>query len=219
MRRELWFRRRSLPLPTWRTCAVLGLLVLVLASTVILRVHDWLCLNQPLPAAKYLIVEGWAPDPVPWAAVQWAKAHDIERIYVTGVPLERARFGNTKLSYADITAETLVRMGADPAKVIKAPATTVATERTRAMARALRTVLDTQPPGVGEREILLFSHGTHARRSHMHFQQALGSAWQVGVISVPNEGYPANRWWRYSEGVKAVLDELVGLLVQSLGGE
>jgi hypothetical protein len=110
-------------------------------------------------------------------------------------------------------------MGVDPSKIKPAPARTVNTERTRAMARALREVLDAENIPEAQRRINLFTSGVHARRSWMHFKNELGPTWQVGIVSVPNTNYPASEWWRYSEGVKAVIEELVGIVVQTLGAK
>jgi len=214
-----WFRPCMVWLPTWRTCLLALALIGLLSVGFITQVHPWLCKNQPLPDAKYLIVEGWAPDSVPTAAVQWTKDHAITRLYTTGTPIERGAIETTFPTYAEQMAGTLQKLGIEPAKITPAPATAVRTERTRAMARALRLVLDGEHVPAADRRILLFTHNTHARRSFMHFAHELGPDWQVGVVSVPEQSYPAERWWRYSEGVKSVTNELLGIVVQSLGGE
>ena len=41
---------------------------------------------------------------------------------------------------------------------------------------------------------------------------ALGANVAVGVISVPDRGYDPNRWWRYSQGVKTVINEVIGYI-------
>lgn len=215
---ERWFRRREVWWPTWRAVAIFCLLVSAAGVWFVASVHDWLSVRAPLEEARYAIVEGWAPDPVPWAAKQWADTHDTTSIYVTGVPIDKGMMESGTLSFADITASTLQRMGVSASKIKTARATNVNVERTRAMARALKASLDAAAIPEGERRINLFTNGTHARRSWMHFKNELGPTWQVGVISVPSAGYPANRWWRYSEGVKSVIEELIGLAVQTLGG-
>lgn len=214
-----WFRPRSVWLPTWRTCLLAIALVGLLGVGFIAQVHPWLCLTKPLPDAKYLIVEGWTPDSVPTAAVQWAKDHAITRLFTTGTPIERGAIETAFPTYAEQMAGALQKLGIDASKITPAPASAVRTERTRAMARALRLVLDAEHVPAVDRRILLFTHSTHARRSFMHFARELGPDWQVGVVSVPERSYPADHWWRYSEGVKSVTNELLGIVVQSLGGE
>ena len=214
-----WFRRRELWWPTWRTCVAICLALLLAGFAFVLNVHDWLAVSQPVNDAPYSVVEGWAPNPVPWAAKQWSEQHATKRIFVTGVPMERGMMTPSTITYADITAATLKRMGVDDPKIRAISAKAVNTERTRAMARALREELDAENIPTNERRINLFTYGAHARRSVMHFQNELGPTWQVGVIAVPNPNYPANRWWKYSEGVKAVIEEIVGIVVQTLGAQ
>lgn len=212
-----WFRPRTLWLPTWRTWLVLLLIVLVGGSWVGTHLHGWLSVSDPIEEAKYVVVEGWVPDSVVHEALVWSKQHGVKLIFTTGIPLDQGQFLSGYPTYAEICAETLKKMGADPAKIRPAPAAKVKTERTRAMAMGLKQALEAEPIPVDDRKINLFTSGTHAFRSHMHFQRVLGRDWQVGVISVPAYGYPASSWWRYSQGVKNVMEEVVGIAFQSLG--
>ena len=56
----------------------------------------------------------------------------------------------------------------------------------------------------------------HARRTQLLFQMALGPKVKVGIIAVPNADYDAAKWWRYSEGVRAVLGEFIAYLYVKL---
>ena len=56
----------------------------------------------------------------------------------------------------------------------------------------------------------------HARRTRLLFQKAFGKDVQVGIIAVANVGYPANRWWRYSQGLEDVVTELAAYLYARL---
>ena len=103
--------------------------------------------------------------------------------------------------------------------ICPAPAMEVKTERTRAMAAALRKILDGENIPAAERRINLFTLGTHGRRSRHIYQEALGSDWKVGVISVPSRDYETTAWYRQSAGVKTVIVELIALIVQTTGGE
>jgi uncharacterized SAM-binding protein YcdF (DUF218 family) len=62
---------------------------------------------------------------------------------------------------------------------------------------------------VDVRGVNIVTEDTHARRTRLLFEKALGKAVAVGVIAVPNPDYDARRWWRYSEGVKDVLGEAI----------
>ena len=78
-------------------------------------------------------------------------------------------------------------------------------DRTYASAVALRNWFREHNMPVHSIDVV--TEDLHARRTRLLFQKALGKDVQVGIIAVPNPDYPANRWWRYSEGVKDVISE------------
>ena len=57
------------------------------------------------------------------------------------------------------------------------------------------------------RRINVVTESTHARRTCLLFQKALGKHVQGGIIAAPNPDYDKERWWRYSEGVKDVMSD------------
>lgn len=71
---------------------------------------------------------------------------------------------------------------------------------------ALKRRLHQQASGVTG--INLVSIGVHARRSHLLFQKAFGSDVRVGIIAIEDRNYSNERWWKFSDGVRAVMDEL-----------
>ena len=75
VRRPFWFRRRSLPLPTWRTWFVLVTAAALLAWWLVPRMHGWLAVVEPVEDAPYLIVEGWVPDYVMEEAIEYTMLH------------------------------------------------------------------------------------------------------------------------------------------------
>ena len=79
---------------------------------------------------------------------------------------------------------------------------------------ALKRWLDQSRPDA--KSLDLITLGPHARRSSILHKMALGSNVSVGVISVPNQGYDPNRWWRYSQGVKTIINEVIGYVYTKL---
>lgn len=222
-------RRRSVLLPTWRLWLLLLAALGTAAWLILPALHGWLAVREPVAGAKYAVVEGWAPDYVAQAAADWAEENDARLIFTTGIPLEAGSFLSELKSNAFICARTLEALGWDPQKIRPAPAENVRTERTRAMAQALKAVLEAENVPAAERKINIFTLGTHARRSRRIFREVLGSAagphgepaaaWDVGIVSVPSRVYPEDEWYRHSEGAKSVVNELVALTTQSLGGK
>lgn len=215
----IWFRRRSIPLPTWRTWFVVLSAAGLLGWWLLPRLHSWLAVVDPVPGAPYLIVEGWVPDYVLDEVIDYTDATPVKRIFTTGVPLDHGTFLTDFRDYATLAARSLAKMGVDPNLICPAPAAEAKLERTRAMAAALKQILDAENIPAAERRINLYTLGTHARRSRRIFQETLGSTWQVGVIAVPSRDYDQTRWYTQSGGAKNVLNELIALTVQSSGGE
>lgn len=212
-----WLRRRSVPLPTWRLwLCLLGTLgaVMVLGVT---TVHPWLAHSEPVPGAKYLIVEGWVPDEAVRRTVEIADETEATRIFCTGQPIDQGSYLIAWKSYAELTATSLAKLGVEPQRICPTPAPDVKKDRTRNMAESLKAILDQEPVPSTGRKINLISLGTHARRSHAIFQEVLGPEWQVGVYSIPNPEYDPAIWYRQSAGVKCVIAELSALTFRAFG--
>jgi hypothetical protein len=205
-------------MPTWRTWFVLVTTAGLMAVLLVPRLHGWLAVVEPEEKAPYLIVEGWAPDYVLEEAAAYIKGAPVKRLFATGVPIDTGTYLTGYLNYSHLCAESLAKIGVDRQTICEAPAEAVKTERTRAMAAALKAILDAENIPEADRRINLFTLGTHGRRSRRIFQETLGSTWKVGVVSVPSRDYDAAKWYRQSAGAKTVIDELVALTVQSSGG-
>ncbi len=218
-RRTFWFRRRSIPLPTWRTWFVVLSSIGIASWLLLPRVHAWLAVIEPLDKPPYMIVEGWLPDYALEEAMADANGQPVRRIFTTGIPLERGTFLSGFRDYATLSAASLAKMGINSELICPVPSNEVNTERTRAMARALKKVLDAENIPAAERRINLYTLGAHGRRSARIYRDVLGSSWQVGVISVPSKDYDETKWYRKSSGAKSVLSELVALTVQSGDGD
>ena len=52
----------------------------------------------------------------------------------------------------------------------------------------------------------------HTRRARWIFNQVLGELTpQVSLVSIPCDEFPADRWWQYPAGAKAVVSEYLKL--------
>lgn len=216
--RGFWFRRRALPWPTWRLWLCLFLTVIGVGLLIGRSLHGWLAVTDPVTDARYFVVEGWVPDHVLSATVSLADDAQAQRVFTTGIPLERGSYLIQWKSFAEVSGQTLARLGLDPQLICPVPCADVKTERTRAMATALKAVLDKEPVPDTGRKINLVSLGTHARRSRAIFQEVLGKEWQVGIISIPAVTYDAAIWFRQSDGARSVINELCALTLMAAGG-
>lgn len=216
--RDYWFRRRALPWPTWRFCLCALLTAAGLLTLAGRSVHSWLAVTAPVPGARYFVVEGWVPDRVLNAVIPITEDAGATRVFCTGIPLEHGSYLTPWKTYADVSANTLARLGMKPSMICPVPCADVKTERTRAMATALKNILDHEPVPDTGRKINLITLGTHARRSRAIFQDVLGPDWQIGVISIAATTYDAALWYQQSEGAKNVLSELSALSLMAVGG-
>ena len=202
-RRERW----GLSLRGWIT--VLTLFLLSAFSFVIL-IHPFLAVTHRVPC-KVLVVEGWIPINGVHAAVKEFETGQYEQIFTTGGPLQSAK--RTSFIYdtdAYQSARLLKQAGIAAADVQCVPSCYVGRDRTYNSAIALRDWLLEHKASVKSFNVL--TEDCHARRTRLLFQEAFGSSVDIGIISVPDPDYDARHWWRYSEGVRTVIDESIAYL-------
>ena len=201
--------RRQCLVPTPRGWVLFTLLSIALVVTGVLRVHPFLAVTESVPGGV-LVVEGWVPDYALEEAQTEFKRNRYHKLYVTGGPLGRGEYLSEYKTYAELGAATLVRMGMSTDTVEAVPAPWVQQDRTHASAMTLRGLL--QQRAAGEVTINVVSLGVHARRSRLLFQRVFGGGTQVGVIAIEDRGYDPRRWWKFSQGVRTVIDEFVAYI-------
>jgi len=194
--------RWSLSLRGW--LCFMGLLA-GLVALVFFRIHPFLSVTHRVDA-NILVVEGWVHDSVIRAAATEFTNGSYHRVFTTGGPVHGAgAYINDFNTSASVGADLLKAAGL-PSNVIQmVPCRVKDRDRTFSAAIALRDWLKTNQVAV--RRVNVVSEGVHARRSRMLFREALGPDISVGIISFPDEEYPAARWWRYSAGVKETVSE------------
>jgi len=202
-------RRRGCLLPTWPGLLLLVLLGVAILLEAALLVQPFLAPTVPVPA-EILVVEGWVPDYVLAATAAEFKRGHYRRLYVTGGPLETGGFLSQYRNFAEHGAAILAGMGISKGMIEAVPAPSVRRDRTYTSALALKSRLQQQNTSVTG--INLVSLGVHSRRSRLLFQEVFGAEPRVGIIAVENRSYDPAHWWRYSNGVRAVVDELAAYI-------
>jgi hypothetical protein len=199
-------RRRVCLLPTWRGWLLLLLAGLLLATCAVKKAQSFLAVTDPVTGGA-LVVEGWAPDYALEEAVTEFRQHHYTKLYVIGVPLEHGAPLSEYKTYAELGAATLLKLGLDRDNVQAVPTPVVCQDRTYASALALKQWL--QQHNVMPAELNLISLGAHARRSRLLFEKAFGRDARVGIIALENQDYDPEHWWKSSQGVRTVTDELI----------
>lgn len=199
-------RRRECLVPTWRGWVLMLATAVALVVGVVGNAHSFLAVTAPVPA-QVMVVEGWAPDYAYREAVTEFKRRGYRKVYVTGGSLEHGSHLSEYQTYAKLGAAMLVRMGLSNDAVQAVPAERVRQDRTHASAVALSVWLrqhDAVPSSLN-----VVSLGAHARRSWLLFERVFAGKAHVGVIAVEDRDYDPKRWWRASQGVRLVMDELI----------
>ncbi len=169
-------------------------------------IHRFLSPYQPV-VCDVLVVEGWLHDYALQEAMQAFATYHCQLLVTTGTPILQGSHLLPYRSYAELAASTFERLGFDPNRLRAVPSPLVKRDRTYASALALKQWLP--QAGFEVRTINLFSLGVHARRSWLLFKKALGDDVEVGIIPAQVVRYEPKAWWTSSNGVRAVLDEMI----------
>lgn len=202
-RRERW----GLSLKGW---IALWLVIGLIGMGVLRSIHPFLAVTAPVES-PVLVVEAWVPPAVLKAVADRYGAEARNVFYCTGGPTDEA-FDSTRVedTSAAEAAQILGGYGIPAERLHVVPHWGVPRDRTYANATTLREWF--QKNNVSVTAINVLTEGLHSRRSRLLFEKAFGPGVRVGVVAIPDRTYDAGRWWRYSEGIKAVISESAGYL-------
>jgi hypothetical protein len=182
---------------------VSGVIVALVAAR---TVYPFLAVTDPVPGGV-LVVEGWVPDYMLEAAMAEYKRNHYARLFVTGVPLQQGAPLSEYTNYAHLGAATLVKLGMNTSDLQAVPTPWTRRDRTYATAVSLKRWW--REHDMAPRKVNLITGGAHARRSRLMLEKALGAGVTVGVIAIPAKDYDEQRWWRYSQGVRIIIGEML----------
>ena len=192
---------------------LLGLLVTISVVT-FFGIYPFLAVTHRVDA-NVLVVEGWIDRNAIQVAAEEFNTHRYTRVFTTGGPVAgKGGYVNDFQTSASVGAELLEKAGLPAGRVQMVPSHVIGRDRTYSSAIALRAWLRAHDMQV--QAINIVTEDVHARRTCLLFQKALGPETRVGIIAVPNRDYDARRWWLYSQGVEAIIDESVGYLYARL---
>ncbi len=188
---------------------MIGLFCMVILGLFIQFVYPFFAVTDP-KRGQILVVEGWLPRYAMERVAREFEANGYQRIVTTGGPIYFQLSCSDYKTYAALGFAVLQDLQVDPGRMVPVPAPDVKKDRTYVSARALRKWFHQnrlQPTSLD-----VITLGPHARRSRILYQMAFGAEVTVGVISVPARGYDPDRWWRYSQGVKTIISEVIGYI-------
>ena len=216
-RRALWglLDRKERWSLSWRGRLISSASALLLVGALVLKgVYPFLATTHRVNA-NILVVEGWIHEYAIRAALKEFQSNHYARVFTTGGPVEgTGGYINDYCTSASVGADLLRKNGLANGSVQMVPSRVMDRDRTYGSAVALRNWFrdhNMAVPGIN-----IVTEDLHARRTRLLFQKAFGKDVQVGIIAVANVDYPANRWWRYSQGLEDVVTELAAYLYARL---
>jgi hypothetical protein len=206
-------RRRELVVPTWRGLSAMALIIVALAWVLRAGVHPFLAVNAPV-GGEALVVEGWIPDYALREALLAFRSRPYKMVIATGGPVPQGMAFSYHGNYARLAAASLLEFGLSPDSLAEVPSPEVDKDRTYAEGLSLKAWME----GRGSRfpAVDVFSFSTHARRSRLLYAMALGPGTRVGVYAPRDAQYDSGHWWRTSNGVRRVTDEVIAYLYAKL---
>lgn len=186
------------------------LLVGLCAEAVLPPVARWLDVGQPPECVDHVLVLPGDENTRPLVAaalVQTGLARDV-LVPQTRTTIDE-RDGISQPT-AQIIRSVLMHRGVSDDRIVLLKGTSGSTYDD---VRALEGFLRERP---GERMALVTS-AFHSRRARMTLKRVLGErSDQVMLVSAPNPGFAASRWWRSREGFRLIVDEHVKLALYSV---
>lgn len=195
---------------SWRGRLVVIATALSIVSLVLIGIEPFLAVTYRVPASV-LVVEGWIHEYAIRAGVEEFKSGSYERVFTTGGPVVGlGGYINDYQTAAGVGADLLKKAGVPAQSIQMVPSRVVGRDRTYASAVALREWF--REHNISVQSINVVTENVHARRTRLLFERAFGKRVTVGIIAVRNPDYDSKHWWRYSQGLKDVLNEGIAFL-------
>ena len=191
-----------------------GIVVLICLSVFIANIYDFLAINRPVAGANILLVEGWF-----WKSSAIKEAAEIFKqgkydwLVTVGEPNGGDDTDNrvdANKSTAELTKLRLEEYGVAEKYIVPLPVPEVYEHQTYTCALTFRkwlTVTKIKVVGVD-----VFSLGTHARKSLVLFERALGKNVKVGVFAGTEDTFKPDYWLMSQRGIYVVARKFLGYL-------
>lgn len=202
------FHRREMVVPSLRGFCVLASMLAAAAFAFVRGAHPFLALTRPV-GGDILVVEGWIPDYAMREALAVFRSRPYALLVTTGGPLPQGTAYASYGSHARLAAKALEDFGLPADSIAVVPSPEVARDRTYQEGLSLREWLKGDGAALKVMSVDVFSFSAHARRSRLLYAMALGSETEVGVYASRDLGYDPGRWWKSSNGVRRVCDEII----------
>ncbi|MEM8810176.1 MAG: hypothetical protein AAGF01_29500 [Cyanobacteria bacterium P01_G01_bin.38] len=158
-------------------------------------------------ATDTLVIEGWIPDHAVETAARALVHGEYRWAIIVGQPIWKGAHLSKYESLAQLTADTLKKLGVEPSQLAVVPCPQVNHYRTYTAALEVKQWLQQHRPELTAVNVLTLS--AHARRSWLVYRRTLAPTVKVGVIAAASPNYDPNHWWRSSAGFRHVISEFI----------
>jgi hypothetical protein len=196
----------------WKRLKIFGIVALCCILALGWGIYDFLAINHPVEKANILVVEGWIwKSSAMMEAVEKFKQGHYDWLVTVGEPIDNndSASNYTKTS-AELAARRLQELSVSEKRIVILPVPIVKQHQTYTSALTLRKWLlrsKTETTGIN-----VFTLGTHARKSLVLFQRALGPRIKVGVFAGTEDTFDPSRWWLSNRGIYVVGRKALGYL-------
>ncbi len=200
-----------------RRPTILGWLLILVLLVFVFRlwmgtVCSFLSLNEPVKA-KTLVIEGWVEDYALKNAMELYKRDHYKHLIITGLPLVHFEDYVMFPSTAAAAAAVIRKLGFKDSIYQAVIPSTVFIDRTYSTGVATRMVMSKHPEW--GKSFNIYSVGVHSRRTHLMFERAFGSNYNIGIIADADHSFDPEHWWHTSIGFRNVSNEFVAWLYVS----
>lgn len=205
-RKQVWW-------PTWQGWLVLLVIGLLCPLAILETAEGWLAVTGRV-RANVLVVEGWVDlDAIQSAISEYHNGEYQYVITIGGFP-EYGWLCRSGLTYAQMAAEELQRLGLSTNQVLAAACGLVKRHRSYEYALSAKRCVETNHIVLSGVNVL--TTGTHARRSRLIFHKVFGASVPVGVIAYLDPDEADMAWWESSSRTKGIITEGVAWLHELL---
>jgi len=199
-------KKKECTVLTWPAKVLVISIVLLIFFFIFPKIPSYLSKNRPLNG-DYLVLDGQMPDYSIEKAIQIYNESGYKTIITTGGKLPLGYYISGKTTMAELTYATFLILGFDSTKIVAIPGGTIIRDRTYSSGLSLKKWFFEH--NITNSKVDVLAIGSHARRSQILFQKALGDNFEVGIISVEDINYDKNKWWKASIGVRTVMSETI----------
>jgi uncharacterized SAM-binding protein YcdF (DUF218 family) len=191
-----------------------GIIAVGVPIALLANIHGFLAAEERVKG-DVLVVESWIPDFAIPGAIEEFKRDGYQRLVLVGAPILLGGDLSRFKSYSEFTYARLIALGFDKERIVVLETSDITKDRTYQSAVAVKRWLSLDH-NVNRRGLNVYSLDVHSRRSRLLFTKALGDQFTVGVIAAPDRRYDPETWWKSSNGVRTVLDELIAYLYAAI---